>query len=177
VKTSIHLDQIATNHHERQLGPSASLYAFFARVVLIRAVDPVLRPAPFDAHFDQCLADCVRVNLMVRPPLLMADFRQHFQRPQTAFVALLARRLADEFPQALSGFISVGSLIIMPGSRLQSQTTDPFFIEAVQHFPNLLIALPNALTDFLGRLALICAHQDDLAAPDGDTYRRFQPAF
>ena len=177
VKTSIHLDQITTSHHGMQLVPLASLCAFFAAVILIRTVDPMLRSTPIHAHFYQSLADCVCVNLMRRPSLLMTYFRQHFQRPKTAFLAMLSWRLADEFPQSLTGIIIVCSLIIMPCSRKQFQAAYSCLIEGVQHIPDLLITLSNTLTDLLGRLSLICTHQDDLAAPYGCTDRRFQPTF
>jgi len=177
VKTNIHLDRTTTSHHEMQFVPSASLCAFFAAVVCIRTVDPMFCAGPFHTHFHQCLADRVWVNLMIRPSFLVTYFRQHFQCPQTAFVPMLSWRLAYEFSHSFSAIVIIGSLIIMPCSRLQFQTTDPFLIESVQHFPDLLITLPNSFTDFSGCLSLICTHQDDLTAPDGCSNRRFQPVF
>ena len=103
----------------------------------------MLRPTPVHAHFQQCLTDRVRVHLIRRPSLLMADFRQHSPRPQAAFIVMLTWRLADEPSQSLSGFIIVGSLIILACARLQFQTTGPFLIERMQHVPDLLITLPN----------------------------------
>ena len=137
----------------------------------------MLGPVPVHADGAQSLADGVRMNLMIRPSFLMTDFRQHLQGPQTAFVAMFPWRLAHEFPQVLSGFIIVGSLIIVAGARLQFQATDPLGIECVQHFPYLLIALSNAATEFSGCFSLIGTQQDDVTASDGGTNRRFQPVF
>jgi len=66
VKTNIHLDQIATNHHERQLVPSASLCAFFAAVILVRTVDPTLCP---DYTLTVSAGDC-RMNTVFLPLIL-----------------------------------------------------------------------------------------------------------
>jgi len=177
VKTSIHLGQTATSHLALQPVLLANLDAFFALVMFIRTVDPLLGPAPVHAYLHQGLTDRILVYPIPSQLLLVAHCCQHFQGPQAALVTIRARGLMDDFSQALSSLIVIGSLVIMPSTRFGFQTDDPTIIEGVQYIADLLIALSDPLTDRFCSQTFVGTHQNDLAPSYGQSYRRFQSGF
>lgn len=110
-----------------------------------------------------------------RQAFLKTDFGQQVQRPQTGVIPITAWRLADDFPQSLSGRIIEGPLIVMTGTRAGLQTGCAAVIECVQDITHQLIAQPQLLPDFAGLPLLVGAHQDNLATANRDSLVRFQP--
>ena len=89
-------------------------------------------PVPMDIHGHQGLADRIEMHPFSRQAFLETSIGQQRKRPQAGVIPKTAWRLADDFPQADSGLIIEGSLIVMASTRTRLETGCAALIEGMQ---------------------------------------------